>query len=82
MPFTTIGSNNWEEEIATMKAMLEKLAKKSDEKEVRIKQQEEKIARLTKKLEKHPTRSLAKTSESEEEGKAFVQSEAFEEKVY
>jgi len=40
---------------------------------VRIKQQEEKITRLTRKLEKRPARSLAKSSESEEEEKAFIQ---------
>jgi len=46
----TIGTNNLEEEIAPMKAMLEQLVKESEEKEVRIELQEEK--RLTKKLEK------------------------------
>jgi len=37
MLVTTISTNNWEEEIATMKAMLEKLIKGGEEKEVRIK---------------------------------------------
>ena len=36
----TIGTNNLEEEMATMKAMLERLVKESDEKEVHIKLQE------------------------------------------
>jgi len=44
--------------------------------------QEEKIARLTKKLEKQPAQSLAKSSESEEEERASIQSEAFHEQVH
>jgi len=41
-----------EEEMENMKAILEKLTKESEEKEACIKLQEEKIAKLTKKLEK------------------------------
>jgi len=37
--------------MATMKAMLEKLTKESIEKEARMKLQEQKIARLSRKLE-------------------------------
>jgi len=48
----TIGTNNWEEEMATMKAMVEKLTKGSEDKKVHIKLQEEKIARLTRRREK------------------------------
>jgi len=33
----TIGTNNWEEEMTTLKAMLEKLVKESEEKKVPIK---------------------------------------------
>ena len=46
-----------------------------------IKLQEEKIARLTRKLEKQPTRSLAKSSESEDEERASVQSETSNKEV-
>jgi len=65
MPVMTIGTNNLEEEVAAIKAMLERLVKDSEEKEARIKLQEEKIARLTRKLEKQPARSLAKSLKSE-----------------
>jgi len=61
----TIGANNLEEEMATMKAMLESLIKESEEKKVHINLQEEKIVRLTTKLEKRSARSLAKSLESE-----------------
>ena len=50
------------EEMAAMKAMLERLIKESEEKEVCIKLQEEKIARLNRKLEKQLVRSIAKSS--------------------
>jgi len=52
MPVMTIRTNNLEEEMAAMKAMLEWLLKDSEEKEARTNLQEEKITRLTKKLEK------------------------------
>ena len=44
--------------------------------------QEEKIARLTRKLEKQPARSLIKSSESEGEERASIQSGAFDEEVH
>jgi len=47
-----IVTNNWDEEMAAMMAMLEKLVKENEEKEACIKLQEEKIARMTRKLEK------------------------------
>jgi len=46
-----------------------------------MKLQEENIARLTRKLEKQPARSLAKSSESEEKERTFIQSEASDEEV-
>ena len=46
-----ISSNSWEEKMANMKAILQKLIRESEEKEARIKLQGEKIAKLTKKLE-------------------------------
>ena len=68
----TIGTNNLEEEMAAMKAMLERLIKESEEKEVCIKLLKEKIARLTRKLKKWLARSIAKSSKSEEEKRAYV----------
>ena len=65
MPVRTTGRNNLEEEMVVMKAMLERLVK--EKKDVRIKLQEEIIVRLTKQLEKRPSRSLPKSLESEEE---------------
>jgi len=52
MPIMTIGTNNWEEEVDIIKPMLEKIVNEREEKEARIKLQEEKIARLTRKSEK------------------------------
>jgi len=51
-PLITIGTNNLKEE---MDAMLERLVMESEEKEACIKLPEEKITRLTRKLEKRPT---------------------------
>ena len=78
----TIRTNNVEEEMALIKAMLERLVKENEKKEACIKLHEEKIDRLTRKLEKRPARSLIKSSESEEEERAFVQSEASDEEVH
>ena len=58
MPVITIGTSNWKDEMAAMKAMLEKLVKENEEKEGHIKMQEQKITRLTKKLEKWPAQSF------------------------
>ena len=82
MPVMTIGTNKLEEETAAIKAMLERLLKESEEKKARIKLQKEKIARLTRKLEKRPARSLAKSSKSEEEERASVQIETSKEEVH
>jgi len=59
----TIGTNNLEEEMIAIKAMLKRFIKESEAKEAGNKLQEEKIARLTRKLKKRPARSLAKSSE-------------------
>jgi len=72
MPVMTIGTNNLEEEMASMKTMLKRLVKESEEKDTCIKLPKEKITRLTRKLENRPTRYLAKSLESEEEERAFV----------
>ena len=52
MPAMMAGTTTLEKEMANMKAMLENLTRESEEKEARIKLQEEKIAQLTKKLKK------------------------------
>jgi len=82
MPVMTIGTNNLQEEMAAIKTMLERLVKENEEKEAHIKLHEENIARLIRKLEKRSARSLAKGSASEEEERAFVQSEATDEQVH
>jgi len=61
MPVITIGTNKLKEEMAAIKVMLERLVRENEEKEVRIKLHEEKIAKLAKKLEKRPARSLVKS---------------------
>ena len=52
MPVMMTGTTTLEEEMANMKAILDKLTRENEEKEVRVKIQEEKIAKLTQKLEK------------------------------
>ena len=49
-----------------MKAILEKLTRENEEKEARIKLQEEKIAKLTQKLEKQLAQSSTRDSKSED----------------
>jgi len=80
MPLMRIGTNNWEEERVAMKATLEKLTEDNKEKKTHIKLQEEKIARLTTKLEKQLAQSFTKTSKIKEE-KVSIQSEASNEEV-
>ena len=58
-----------------MKTTLEKLTRESEEKESCIKLQEEKVAKLPKKLEKRSTQSSTKDSKSEDSGKVFVHTE-------
>ena len=82
MPIMTICINNLEEEMATIKAMLERPIKESEQKEVRINLQEEKIASLIRKLQKRPAPSSSKGLESEKEEKTSIQSEAFDERVH
>ena len=61
MPVMKIGTNNLEEEVVVMKAMLKRLIKENEEKEAHIKLHEEKIASLTRKLKKLPAPSLTKS---------------------
>jgi len=82
MPVMKIGTNNLEEEVVVMKAMLKRLIKENEEKEAHIKLHEEKITRLIRKLEKRPARSLVKSLGSEEGEKVSVQSESSNEEVH
>jgi len=77
----TIGINNLEEEMVVMKAILEQLVKENEDKEACIKLHQEKVAGLTRKLEKKLARSLEKSSKRNE-GKTFVLSEASDEEVH
>ena len=52
MPPMMTGTTTLEEEMANMKVILEKLTRDNKEKVARIKLQEEKITKLTRKLEK------------------------------
>jgi len=70
------GTTTLEEEMANMKAILEKLTRDNEEKEARIKLQEEKIAKLTRKLEEQPAQSSTKDSESEDSEKMSIHNEA------
>ena len=54
----TIGTNSSKEEMAATKAMIEWLVKESEEKETQVNLYEEKITRMTRKLEKRPNQSL------------------------
>jgi len=65
-----------------MKAMLEKLNKDSKEKEAHIKLQEEKIAKLTTKLETQLVRSITRDLKSEEEEKASIHTKVSNDEVY
>jgi len=58
--------------MTNMKVILQKLTKKSEDKKANINLQEEKIAKLTKKLEKGSAQSFTKDSESEEEEKVSI----------
>jgi len=63
-----------------MASMLQKLTEESEEKEARIKLHEDKISKLTRKLEKWLTRSVIKDLKSEQELKSS-NSEASDEEV-
>ena len=73
-----IGAVNFEEEFASMKAMLERLSEESAEKDTRIKRQEEHIAKLLKKLDKGSRASSNRGTSSVENEKGSNRSEVFE----
>ena len=81
MPVMTIVISNLKEEMAAIKAMLEKFIKENEEKEARVKLQAEKITRLARKLGKRLAGSFTQNSKSEDEEKASVQSEHSDEEV-
>jgi len=74
MPAMMIGAINFEEELASLKATLERLSKESVEKDTHIKRQEEHM----KKLEKGPRASFNKGTSSDEVEKGSNRSEASE----
>ena len=78
----TIGANNLEEEVAAIKGTLERLTKESKDKEAHINLQEEKIAKLTIKMEKWLALSFTKGSESEDKKKESIQTKTFDEGVH
>jgi len=69
MPAMVMEATNVEEQLANMKATLEKLAKESLEKDAQIKRQSEHIAALMKKLGKRLFESSTKGSDGEESDK-------------
>ena len=60
---------NLEEQLASMKATLERLCKESVQKDAQIKRQNKQIANSTKKLEKWPIEAFNKCSGAEDSGK-------------
>ena len=70
-----IGVVNFEEEFASVKAMLERLFKESAEKDAHIKCQKGHIAKLLEKLDKEPHASSNKGVSSDEDEKRSNQSE-------
>jgi len=76
MPAMMTGLITLEEEMANMKVILEKLTRVSAEKKAHIKFQEEKIAKLTRKLEKWSVQSSTKDSESEDLEKVSIHTQA------
>jgi len=73
MPTIIVGAINFEEEVASMKATLERLSKENAEKNARIKRQEEHIAKLLKKLDKGPRASSNKGASSDETKKGPIE---------
>jgi len=76
MPSMMTGTTTLEEDMTNKKAILEKLTKDNEEKDVRIKLQEEKIAKLIKKLGKRLAQSSAKDGESEDSKNMSIHIEA------
>ena len=69
VPAMMIGAMNLEEEFTSMKATLERLSKENAEKDARLKHQEERIAKLLKKLDKGPRASSNRGTSSDEDQK-------------
>ena len=78
MPAMMIGVVDFDEEFASMEAMLERLSKESAEKDARIKRQEGQIAKLLKKLDKGPRASSNRGASSDEDKKESNRSETSE----
>ena len=80
MPAMMTGTTTLKEEMTNMKVILEKLTRENEEKEACIKFQEEKIAKLTKKLEKWSAQSSTRDSENEDSKKVSIHTEASDSK--
>jgi len=72
-----IGAGNFEEEFASMKAMLESLSKDNAKKDACIKRQEEHMVMLLRKLNKGSHASSNRGVSSDEDEKGSNRSEAF-----
>ena len=75
MPVMMTGAANLEEQLASMKAILDRLSKESAEKDAQIKRQNDQIAELTKKLEKKFSEASNKGSGAEDSDKESHHSE-------
>jgi len=75
MPIMMTGAANLEEQLASIKATLDRLSKESAEKEAQIKCQNDQIAELTKRLEKKFSEASNKGSGAEDSGKESHHSE-------
>jgi len=69
MPVILMETANFEEQLASMKVMLDRLSTESAEKDTQIKCQNEQIAELTKKLEKKSFESSNKESGNKDSDK-------------
>jgi len=75
MPVMMTGDANLEEQLASMKATLDRLSKESAEKDTQIKRQNDQIAKLTKRLEKKFSEASNKGSGAEDSDKESHHSE-------
>ena len=78
MPVMVTGATNFEEQLASMKATLDRLSKESAEKDAQIKRQNDQIAELMKKLEKKSSEASNKGSGAEDSDKESSHSEEYD----
>jgi len=75
MPVMMTGAANLKEQLASMKATLDRLSKESAEKDAQIKRQNDQIAELTKRLEKKFSKTSNKGSGTKDSDKESHHSE-------